>query len=225
MKQGEVVQKMDFIFEQNLLGGKEGDPKVLHYKKQLKGEWEKADIEHMMKKASGSKPKDRCRLIQKAYDAQEKAIRTAMGSVKRKYQTEKKTRTWYSKANVAIRKLRTESDTIQEIWKRKTSQNRENPREGGSQQANSNRNRKAPISAKKLKEKIQKWYKKLGEWQDDEGDSVLGDVQFLNRQRKSALLETRTTQTRGWKAVFLQILHGSVSWPQQPGQVDNHQSK
>ena len=36
MQQGEVVQKIDFVFEQNLLGGKEGDPKVLHYKKHLK---------------------------------------------------------------------------------------------------------------------------------------------------------------------------------------------
>ena len=200
LQQGEVVQKMDFVFEQNLLGGKEGDPKVLHYKKQLKREWEKADIERMMNKASDSKPKDRCRLIQKAYDAQEKAVKTAMESVKRKYQTGKKTKTWYSKANVSIRKLRTESDTIQEIWKRKTAQNRENPREGGSQQANSNRSRKAPISAKKLKEKIQKWYDKLGEWQSDDGDSMLGDVRFLNRQRRVGNLETRTTKERGWKA-------------------------
>ena len=115
---------------------------------QVEREWEKENITIKIQKAKESKPKDRARLIQKAYDAQEKAIRTAMESVKRKYKTGKKTKTWYSKANVEIRKLRTESDTLQEIWKRKTAQNRENPKEGGSQQARSDSSRKALISAK-----------------------------------------------------------------------------
>jgi hypothetical protein len=29
LQQGEVVQKLDFVFEQNLLGGKEGGPKAV----------------------------------------------------------------------------------------------------------------------------------------------------------------------------------------------------
>ena len=66
LKQGEVVQKRDVTFEQNLLGGKEGDPKIVHYKEQVEREWKKANIKHMMGKAKDSKPKDRARLIQKS---------------------------------------------------------------------------------------------------------------------------------------------------------------
>jgi hypothetical protein len=63
------VSKLDVNFEQGMLGGKEGDPKIKYYKSQVKGEWEKADIGRIMEKASEARTKDRPRLIQKAYDA------------------------------------------------------------------------------------------------------------------------------------------------------------
>jgi len=110
-------------FEKNLVNGKESDPEIKFYKKKVIEEWQKERVQELIEEAKCETGKNKKLEIQQAYHGGDIHIYSPYDTyifirLANKYESGKVRKTWFSKNNVEIRKLRSESRCLAEAWRR-----------------------------------------------------------------------------------------------------------